>query len=268
MTKKAKRLSISMGVLRRLFVYSGNQCAYPGCNNKIVNEDGTYVSQICHIEAAKEGGERYNPNMTDEERADFPNLLLLCYEHHRVTNNVKEYPVKKLQKMKKQHESKFKNLLKDMNKSMIADITKKQEIILPKSLDSMNEILKWYHNENELQSAVDLMCSAIRVLTKITPETRAVFLVMLDRSEKGEFVYNDVRTALEFSQDEMDMYLGLLIEKGLVTEPENVGDHREWISKFGEVDGWNMWENIKFYCETSNVNLYEVIYNLRFDLLD
>jgi len=91
--------------LKRLFALSGNMCAFPGCDKLLVNENNAKDSNICHIEAANEDGERYNPDMTDIERADYPNLILLCIQHHDETNDVKKYPVNVLKKMKSDHES-------------------------------------------------------------------------------------------------------------------------------------------------------------------
>jgi hypothetical protein len=33
--------------------------------------------------------------------------MLLCYEHHRITNNVANFPVERLRKMKAEYEGKF-----------------------------------------------------------------------------------------------------------------------------------------------------------------
>jgi hypothetical protein len=72
-----------------------------------MDEDGTFVAQICHIEAAAPGGERFNSNMTDEERRAFSNLILFCYPHHQVTNDVRRYDVATLKTMKAAHERQF-----------------------------------------------------------------------------------------------------------------------------------------------------------------
>lgn len=63
--------------------------------------------EVCHIEAAEENGERWNPNMTDEERRHFSNLILLCPNHHVETNDVKKYTVEILKDMKSKHEAKM-----------------------------------------------------------------------------------------------------------------------------------------------------------------
>ena len=90
--------------LKRLFALSGNICAHPNCSNNLIHIDGTVIAEICHIEAANEKGERYNPNMTDDERRDFNNLILLCSNCHKITNNVILYTVENLQKIKADHE--------------------------------------------------------------------------------------------------------------------------------------------------------------------
>jgi hypothetical protein len=101
---------------QRLYALSGNQCAFPCCTVTFVNtENETNVSNICHIEAAEERGERYNPNSNDEERRSFENLILLCPNHHKETDNVEKYTVSVLRKMKQEHEDKIRNLVSEKN---------------------------------------------------------------------------------------------------------------------------------------------------------
>jgi hypothetical protein len=50
---------------REVFLKSGNVWAFPGCDALLMDEDGNFVGQICHIEAAEPGGERFNPAMTN-----------------------------------------------------------------------------------------------------------------------------------------------------------------------------------------------------------
>ena len=90
--------------LKRLFGLACNRCSFPGCEEIMSDEHSAKNSNICHIEAAKEGGERWNKDMTDLQRADYDNLLLLCVRHHDITNDVNVYTVDKLKAMKKSHE--------------------------------------------------------------------------------------------------------------------------------------------------------------------
>jgi hypothetical protein len=111
MTKKKKSTynparNYKPSTIKRLFALSGNQCAFYNCNQKIVRQDATnLMTQICHIEGADKGGERYNSASTDDYRRSFENLVLLCPNHHVETNNVEVYNVSVLQKMKEEHEN-------------------------------------------------------------------------------------------------------------------------------------------------------------------
>lgn len=101
------RLSPKLEALRALFARSGNQCAFPGCTHPLVNRDNLFVAQVCHIEAASRGGERFNPDSDDEYRRSYENLILLCYPHHVETDNVDQYPAERLREMKLSHEKLF-----------------------------------------------------------------------------------------------------------------------------------------------------------------
>ncbi len=101
------RLAPNKNVLRALFARSGNQCAFPGCTHSLVNKKNKFIAQVCHIEAALEGGERFNPKSDDEYRRSYENLLILCYPHHIETNDVEEYPVERLVQIKREHEQLF-----------------------------------------------------------------------------------------------------------------------------------------------------------------
>lgn len=101
------RIPPSLKTLKKLFALSGNKCAFPDCKQTIVDKDQNLIGIVCHIQAAGVKGERYNPDQTDKERANFDNLILLCSKHHIVTNDVKKYTVDILKDIKKKHESMF-----------------------------------------------------------------------------------------------------------------------------------------------------------------
>lgn len=94
-------------VLRALFARTGNQCAFPGCTQSLISTNNKFIGQLCHIEAASPGGERYNSVQTDEERRAYDNLMLMCYPHHIETDDVEQYTVEILKEMKQTHESSF-----------------------------------------------------------------------------------------------------------------------------------------------------------------
>jgi len=123
MSITVKRLKPERDTLRRLYLLSGNQCAFPECEHPIITEGGTYVGELCHICAALEGGERFDPTQTNEERRQFENLLLMCHDHHIVTNDVAMFPVERMHQIKADHELKFERGLSSMMESDGIQIT-------------------------------------------------------------------------------------------------------------------------------------------------
>ena len=101
------RLPPKLSTVKQLFALSGNNCAFPGCYEKMVSQDGTILGEICHIEAAEPGGEPFNPKSNNEERRSFENLVLFCGVHHKTTNNFAKYSVDILKKYKADHGKKF-----------------------------------------------------------------------------------------------------------------------------------------------------------------
>jgi hypothetical protein len=70
--------------------YSGGLCYCPGCPEpvlRVVEDKVHLIVQIAHIRGAFPGSRRYEASMTDDQRRDLPNLLLLCrlcrYRHNR-----------------------------------------------------------------------------------------------------------------------------------------------------------------------------------------
>ena len=171
MTEKPKRLAPKLETLRELFLKSGNLCAFPNCTALMMDADGVFIGQVCHIEAAEEGGERFNENMTNEERRAAPNLMLMCYAHHQVTNDVKKYTVKKMQKMKREHERRFSSpdraILERLHDWTAADTPQGVE-----NLGRANQELGWNHHDEELAEAVAELNEYIELLRRIPIEVR------------------------------------------------------------------------------------------------
>jgi len=90
---------------------SRGSCYWPGCGEPVVRlvETEYYINyEIAHIRGAKERGARYNPNMSEEERKAFPNLILLCLVHHKhvdVGRHQGEYSPEMLLKWKSDREA-------------------------------------------------------------------------------------------------------------------------------------------------------------------
>lgn len=113
-----KRLTPSKETLNLLFALSGNQCGFPGCNQKLFNDKNKLIAHVCHIEGALQGGERFNPESTNEKRRHFDNLLALCLEHHVETDDEQLYKVADMRKMKASHERQFKGIFYPNNEQV------------------------------------------------------------------------------------------------------------------------------------------------------
>ncbi|MBA5249076.1 MAG: hypothetical protein FE834_06025 [Gammaproteobacteria bacterium] len=115
--------------LKILFASSGNQCAFPECSKTLTNSSNALDSNICHIEALKPEGKRYNTNMTDKDRNNHSNLILLCPQHHNKVDkadDVEKYTVEVLKEMKQKHEMEVAEKMSPQQKiSAIAKVVNK-----------------------------------------------------------------------------------------------------------------------------------------------
>jgi hypothetical protein len=107
----------------------------------MMDTDGIFVGEVCHIEAAEPGGERFNPLQTNEERRSFANLMLMCHKHHVRTDNTQKYPVSALRILKAEHEAKFSDPASAIKKVLI-DETRIAETADAVSLEKINRELK------------------------------------------------------------------------------------------------------------------------------
>lgn len=138
------RLNPTVETKRALYLLSGNLCAFPGCNHRMIDENHNFIGEICHIQAANEGGERFNPNQTDEERRNISNLILLCPTHHKITDDVNQFTVDILQVMKRNHENQFLHAQKDIG--YLPDNYLNSITIYPKNLFAITEVNEYYND--------------------------------------------------------------------------------------------------------------------------
>jgi tetratricopeptide (TPR) repeat protein len=235
-------------VLRRLFALSGNQCAFPGCTAAMINSRGDLIGQVCHIEAAENGGERYKESQSDEERRSFRNLVLFCYPHHVETDDESTYSTKYLKKIKHDHEKKFINntyqippqyeaaILKKIQGTLeeihtitsetkaavdkIFDIVSKTSATLTFDQDKVQiaqlEMIKELRRLNKHQTAIELLLKYKKEnWNKISDEIKYRVIVNLGISyfdlqeeEKGAVVFMELKK-IKFESEDSLSYLAL-----------------------------------------------------------
>ena len=183
------RFAPRLKTLKALFARSGNQCAFPGCDQALFDHKNQFIGQLCHIEAAMPGGSRYNERQTDEERRAYENLLLLCHPHHvEIDNDDDEYPVEKLQGIKQAHEATHEASNFQIKEAELLKLAKEME----KFWDRIERLNRIEHSMPELAFEINAKGTFFDVLSSIRDAVASIegLLDLLHRSDEelpGEF---------------------------------------------------------------------------------
>lgn len=99
---------------RRLFASSAGYCQNPECSEKLFDEaEGKrfHIAELAHVFAAQDDGPRPNPELSEEERGAFENLIVLCANCHTKVDKASEaFPDSMMKRWKREHEQKLLNL--------------------------------------------------------------------------------------------------------------------------------------------------------------
>jgi tetratricopeptide (TPR) repeat protein len=150
MANPSKRFAPTSETIKKLLMRSGNECAFPGCTEVLFNDLDKLIAECCHIEAALPGGERFNPNQTDNDRRSITNLLFLCHNHHIVTNDVSKYTVAILKKIKRDHESQFREKPITIRSNYIQQVIKSFEEIRFNVKQTSDTVKRIEKKQNEI----------------------------------------------------------------------------------------------------------------------
>ena len=201
----------SARTIKRLFTLSGNKCAFPDCQNQILNENGTLVSDICHIEARSQGGPRYNSEQTDVQRDGFENLLLMCKIHHTVIDKEYEfYTVARLKEYKAGHEQKNMNGVEPTNEvveELLETINKNDKGIYIGMLKSEIELCI---------SRLDLDKPRLLPVDRWTSAVNSGALTLFNHDESGALsrVYQEIKDYNHvITSEHFDRYSWEMLEK-------------------------------------------------------
>ncbi len=197
--EKVRRLEPLPETKRELFLLSGNKCAFPGCEQLMLDQFGHFIGQICHIEAANIGGERFNPSQTNEQRRHISNLVLMCPTHHGVTNNVQQYPVSKMKEIKREHESKayIGNGLTASDADTFIDSTFSNIVNLLNNVEELHLSEYGFTNSEMINSVNDF----IAAIARVPRQTRSLYAHCILSSHGDDY--------LEFDPREITIRLGI-----------------------------------------------------------
>lgn len=210
------RRSPSAESLKLLYVRSGNECAFPGCDHPIFNDNGLYIAQLCHIKAASEGGQRYDETQTDEERSAPENLLFMCHRHHKETDDIEEYTVEKLTEIKTNHELKFTEKGKEASKEMI------RQVLFEINYFWKQQSLKSFELD-DLKIERDFNKEVLDLFTELNEhiETIQNYCDLCAKSDSSESLRSDLKNLIE------KIGLDLSIFEG-IPYYENPFENRNW----------------------------------------
>ena len=112
-SSEVARTAIKDSVKLTLWGIAAGRCEL--CNRPLY-EDGTFgvagnFAEVAHIHAVSLGGPRNVSDMTEDEKNDISNLMLLCARHHHMIDaNPEDYPDDFLIEQKKRHEKRVRNV--------------------------------------------------------------------------------------------------------------------------------------------------------------
>jgi hypothetical protein len=283
----AKRLPPKFSATRELFVNSGNECAFPGCTHRLVNRKGQWLGEICHIEAALPGGERFNPAMTNEGRRAASNLMLMCHDHHVETNDIGEFPVDRMKAIKAEHEAAYANApaplsdealesaVKEIVESDIVDKTDRVKLHFPQTLAGFGDALDLGESPEELRADIGLIEPSLKALRRIPIDSRSIFAIVVDRGcnylEDLGVPAHELDAATGLSPYDIQLHVATLQRYGLASFEEDYDDYQNltitWVKTL-PIDGWDFWRSVRKFCEMKELNCKQLINELRFDWLD
>jgi len=182
-------------VLKRVFAFSGNQCAYTDCQDSLFEKD-LFVGELAHICAANAGGPRFNNTLSDDELRAQNNLMLLCHRHHRLIDAFPEkYPVSILESMKTRHEKQFEKTPfildneKIISAQKVIDAYWESLVIIGLQQDQSHDLAKIVDKNSDeaqlistIQDSLDRSVSVIRDTDRILSDLDETVLPFLQKN--------------------------------------------------------------------------------------
>lgn len=275
-----ERLPPKPSVLRELYLKSGNFCAFKGCDQVMVDHEGDFVGEVCHIEAAEAGGQRFNPGKTNEENREISNLVLLCATHHKKTNNVLKFTVDVLRNMKAEHESRFLNMGEKLGLSF-KDSTDSTISTPAQNLNRINRVLGFDCNREQLSDMTRELSDYIKILENVPLSLREFLATVAGRMHKmretravseslGTYKIStdDVETALHISQSDLQRYCRQLDQYGLACIDETGDFEMPYAVIVYRAGEWPLWMDLIEFSRKESINLTEFWRDLDFSSLD
>lgn len=219
---KDKRLPPKPETLRKLYILSGNMCAMPDCPNVLIDKDGTWLGEVAHIHAASDGGPRANTSLSQEERRDAENLILLCRNCHRkIDDKVEQYPAEILIEIKERHESIY---IKGLEQAELKDCMDEYTPKLPDSLGAL-DIMR---SDEEYEDVRESLENVTDKLAIVPLSTREFLVKCLRRTSRSK--YSHRREELIVNAEEIRQAISV---EGRQISRKTIAEHVKILENYG-----------------------------------
>jgi hypothetical protein len=272
MGSEMTRLPPTPSTIKKLFAYTGNQCAMPNCKELIVDPSGTMLGKIAHICSAEPGGARYDTTMSDEERRDEKNLFIVCGKHHDIIddkNNEAKWPVDLLRSYKRDHENRFKKAERQLIAQFV-DSTQVAQPTYPKHLKALAKVSNWESMFNDPDQILGISMF-IDKLKEVPLSEREFALKIAERMKRrglDALPTDDVEGAFNISSEELKRRMDIL-KHHVLGDIDEAMEYRKWdVSLYRRKHGENPWIEILEFCEATKADPREFIHDLNFGLYD
>ncbi|HEL3260704.1 hypothetical protein [Stenotrophomonas maltophilia] len=246
----------------------------------MVDADGDFIGEVCHIEAAEAGGQRFNPDRTNEQNRNISNLMLMCRNHHKKTDNTTLFPVGKLAEIKKSHEAKFMDIGEKMANA-IKDSTDDNIVVAASNLNRINRVLDMKLDPSDLDDMVPALVTHAQRLERVPELTRNFLGAVAARmhrvidtgavyEEYGTYKISvgDIEQSLSLSHKEIEEKCKLLEHYGLGGLDDTGDWEMPWVVTIRSLDGWALWVDLAAFAKATGIAFSTFWKDLDFSSLD
>jgi len=282
--KKTGRKAPDTLTLKRLFALSGNQCAKPNCGTVLMSSDGVLVGEVAHICAESEGGPRWNAKLSEAQRRDFDNLLLLCPTCHTlIDKDPAAYRKSTLRKWKRDREARFEAIGDLLQKSYLNEITDDANTIgstLPKTLGSYVKFLKKKGQHPFIDGDTPgEIADYVEKLRHLVAEDRQLMVAVIEKAlalggrredEYGVSIHVDDLKTIRINHSRLSGYrigkLARTLERHQLGGGE--AEDQEVTLSITAIGSDLSWSQLADYAEHKGTTLHAVLVDLKFGMLD
>lgn len=218
------RVSPSANTVRRLIADSGGYCAVD--NAPLIHMGEKMVGQIAHIHGVKPTAARFDPSISENDLAEYNNLIYICNNCHKYIDDKKheeEWPAEKLRILKENHKTKLEGLY-----TSFIILAAGQEAVRPKTLKkyfelSGTEYQSKSYNDDYAQVLYEFN-AVIDALIELPPDVRRFYKAIIDIS-KDKYSVPRYQVRRKISASDQDIFeLHSTLEDDKLSEYEEDGD--------------------------------------------